>query len=94
VSETAAAGPRFTLYTRAGCHLCEALAAALAALAPGHAVEHIDVDRDPELKRRYGLDVPVLFGGGEELCRHRLDGEAVTSWLHRQPGGIPGGSRS
>ena len=33
----------------------------------------LDVDADPILKRRYGLDVPVLLLDGTVVCRHRLD---------------------
>jgi hypothetical protein len=33
----------------------------------------VDVDGDPILKRRYGLDVPVLLLDGTVVCRHRLD---------------------
>jgi predicted thioredoxin/glutaredoxin len=36
-------------------------------------VEVVDVDADPELQRRYGLDVPVLLLDGSVVCRHRLD---------------------
>ncbi|MBS0377666.1 MAG: glutaredoxin family protein [Proteobacteria bacterium] len=33
----------------------------------------VDVDSDPTLKRRHGLDVPVLLLDGSVVCRHRLD---------------------
>jgi hypothetical protein len=33
----------------------------------------VDVDGDPELVRRYGLNVPVLLLDGTVVCRHRLD---------------------
>ena len=39
--------------------------------------EEIDVDADPRLDELYGADVPVLFRGEEELCRHRLTPEAI-----------------
>jgi hypothetical protein len=31
------------------------------------------VDEDPELLRRFGLDVPVLLLDGTVVCRHELD---------------------
>jgi len=37
------------------------------------ALEVVDVDADPDLKRRYGLNVPVLLLDGTLVCRHRLD---------------------
>jgi hypothetical protein len=36
-------------------------------------IEVLDVDTDPELARRYGLNVPVLLLDGTPVCRHRLD---------------------
>jgi glutaredoxin len=39
--------------------------------------EEIDVDSDPRLDELYGADVPVLFLGEDELCRHRLTPEAI-----------------
>lgn len=61
-------GPQVTLYTRAGCHLCEQAEATLR-----DAQEHVrfglslvDVDSDPELTRRYGVRVPVVAVDGVE----------------------------
>ncbi len=36
-------------------------------------IEVVDVDSDPVLQRRHGLDVPVLLLDGTVVCRHRLD---------------------
>lgn len=52
----------FVLYTRRGCHLCE-LAEELLAVH-GQAVQIVDVDADPDLRRRYDLRVPVLAADG------------------------------
>jgi hypothetical protein len=77
---------RLTLYTRAGCPLCEEMAAAAEGLLAGHAVgiDPVDVDADPALKARYGWDVPLLFDGDAELGRHRLDPAAIRAWLAAQ----------
>lgn len=77
---------RLTLYTRAGCPLCEEMAAAAEGLLAGHAVgiDPVDVDADPALKARYGWDVPLLFDGDAELGRHRLDPAAIRMWLAAQ----------
>jgi Glutaredoxin-like domain (DUF836) len=61
----------------------------LAALGSGVAlppIEVLDVDADPLLQRRYGLDVPVLLLDGSVVCRHRLDRAELTRLL-REPGG-------
>jgi predicted thioredoxin/glutaredoxin len=40
-----------------------------------------DVDSDPELLRRYGLNVPVLLLDGAVVCRHRLDPQELRRLL-------------
>ena len=67
---------RLTLVQRRDCELCEQMAAQLAALARRQTlppVDLVDVDSDPDLQRRHGLDVPVLLLDGSVVCRHRLD---------------------
>lgn len=39
--------------------------------------EEIDVDSDPQLRLKYGRDIPV-FVSGEVVCKHRLDPEAIA----------------
>jgi predicted thioredoxin/glutaredoxin len=46
-------------------------------------IEIVDVDADPVLKRRHGLDVPVLLLDGTVVCRHRLDLEELRRLLRR-----------
>ena len=61
---------------RHDCALCEEMLAELAALGrqlPLPPIDVVDVDADPLLKRRHGLDVPVLLLDGTLVCRHRLD---------------------
>jgi hypothetical protein len=67
---------RLTVVHRHGCDLCDEMVAELQALAGVEALpplEVVDVDSDPELTRRYGLNVPVLLLDGTVVCRHRLD---------------------
>jgi hypothetical protein len=74
------------LLGRAECGLCDALTAELAALAPRlelPKLQHVDVDSDAGLKRRYGLHVPVLLLDGVEVCRHRLDATELRRLLRR-----------
>lgn len=79
-------GPKLALYTRAGCHLCDDMVAALRPYlaASGAQLELLDVDDDPETARRYGTEVPVLLGQSSEICRHRLDPEALQAYLNEQ----------
>ena len=67
---------RLTLLHRQDCELCDQMAAELTALARRHSLpplDRVDVDTDPDLQRRHGLDVPVLLLDGSVVCRHRLD---------------------
>ncbi len=41
----------------------------------------VEVDDSPALESLYGEDVPVLFLGETEICRHFLDVTALTSAL-------------
>ena len=53
------------------------MADALQAL--GIRFDKVNVDADPVLRERYGMDVPVLVDSSENiLCRHRLTQEAVS----------------
>ena len=74
---------QFQVYSRAWCHLCEELLAALEPLRRefGVEVEVIDVDADPLLEERYGELVPVLMAGDTELCHYHLDPTAVRAYL-------------
>jgi hypothetical protein len=75
--------PALKLYSRAWCHLCEEMLAALEPLARTFdaTVEVIDVDADPALLERYDELVPVLVWDGVELSRYRLDAERVRAAL-------------
>jgi glutaredoxin len=61
------------LYTRRGCHLCEAAEDMVAAHALSAAVEILDIDADPLLQQRYGLRVPVLTADGTVVMEGRFD---------------------
>jgi hypothetical protein len=74
-----------TLLSRAYCHLCDDMLAALRPLLAAHGarVEVIDVDA-PEhsaLEAAWGEKVPALFGGPPDaaslLCHYHLDAPTV-----------------
>jgi len=85
----APAEPRFLMYSRAGCGLCDEMLAALTAMpaVKGHVVEVLDVDADPAARIRYGHKVPVLLFAGELVCHGHLDREEVDKALahHLRP---------
>ena len=74
-----------TLYGRLGCPLCDDMAAALAPHLASRVIqlEKVDVDTDPDLKARFGWDVPLLFEGEIEICRHELGAAAWEAWFNK-----------
>jgi hypothetical protein len=60
--------PEVTLYSKAGCHLCESAQAALAELGARypHQLRVLDISDDPALFDRYALRIPVVVVGGAE----------------------------
>lgn len=74
------------LYTRVGCHLCDAFidelrqydAKLLARLTM------VDVDDNEADVERYGDKVPILLQGETEICRYFFDAEKIKSCLKRQ----------
>jgi len=76
-----------TLLTRAYCHLCDDMRAALTNLLAGRDITlvELDVDANPALEARYGELVPVLLLGdvasATELCHYHLDARAVRAAL-------------
>jgi len=67
--------PLVTLYTRAGCHLCDDAKNVLAAAQHRAAFdyEERDIDADPELRRLYNEEVPVIAIDGRKAFKYRLD---------------------
>jgi hypothetical protein len=81
---------RLTLVERRDCALCEEMLTELTALGRSLTLpplERLDVDSDPLLTRRHGLDVPVLLLDGTVVCRHRLDRAELARLLRRGPHG-------
>ena len=63
-----------TLYTRANCHLCGDAKRQidLARRISAFDLEVIDVDTDPELRRLYNEEVPVILVNGKKRFKYRL----------------------
>jgi glutaredoxin len=66
---------RVTLYTRAGCCLCGDAKRVLAEARrrADFDYEEMDIDSDPELRRRYNDEVPVVAIGGVKAFKYRVD---------------------
>jgi len=72
-----------TLYTRAGCHLCEEAQAEILPLLKefGAALRVVDIDCDPTLAERYRNDIPVIFLGNRKVAKHRVNVAALRRQL-------------
>ena len=70
--------PQLTLYTRAGCHLCEAAEEVIRRLSPGRAeVSVVDIDQNEALRERYTVRVPVVELDGVEIAEYEVDAAAL-----------------
>ena len=65
------------LYTRRGCHLCEAAEDMLTAHARPGTVKIVDVDADPDVQQRYGSRVPVLAAAASVMDGAVMDGAVM-----------------
>ena len=68
-------GARVTLYSRAGCHLCESAREVVARVCAdlGESFDEVDVDADGDLADRFGDEVPVTFVDGRQHDFWRVD---------------------
>jgi glutaredoxin len=78
--------PSVTLYTRAGCHLCEEAKQVLAAARrrAEFAYEERDIDADAELRRLYNDEVPVIAIDGRKAFKYRVDMNEFLKKLARR----------
>jgi hypothetical protein len=76
---------RLTLLSRPGCHLCAEMRRQVDMILASRprTWEEVDVDSDPELARRYGDSIPVLFVNGRFFAKVRLPRLAASLRLHR-----------
>jgi len=78
------------LYTREGCHLCDAMAAEVErARRDGLArtpfeLRAVDIDTDPALVAEHGLSIPVLCIEGRPAFKGRLTAEDFARKLARR----------
>jgi glutaredoxin len=76
---------RVTVYTRAGCHLCEVAEAEVGRICGelGEPWDAVDVDADPGLRAEYGDQVPVIVVDGREHGFWRVEEERFRAALAR-----------
>ena len=79
---------RLTLLSRPGCHLCEEMRRQVDEILAGteRTWDEVNVDSDPDLARRYGESIPVLFVDGRLFAKLRLPRVAAAIRLRRAAG--------
>jgi glutaredoxin len=62
------------LYSRQGCHLCDMVKETLARVAARAAFrwQVVDIDSDPDLRRLYNDEVPVVFIDGRKAFKYHM----------------------
>jgi glutaredoxin len=62
------------VYSRKGCHLCEVVKETLiqAQSAASFQWREVDIDADPELRRKYTDEVPVVFIDGRKSFKYHM----------------------
>ena len=79
VSATPPGAPAVTLYARPDCHLCAVARLQLRALQQTYRfhLDEVNIESDPELERRFLLEIPVVAVAGEVVSTAPIDLERV-----------------
>jgi glutaredoxin len=76
---------RITLFTREGCHLCDDAHAALervrARLPFELAIVDVDREADPEKRKLYDWEVPVVELEGRKVMKYHVDEQRLERLL-------------
>jgi glutaredoxin len=77
--------PRVVLYSRPGCHLCDGARAVIAEVCADVGESYVEhsIDDDPELRRRFGEEIPVTFVDGRQHDFWRVDPARLRAALAR-----------
>lgn len=75
-----------TLLTRPGCHLCEDMLAVVRPIAEERELhlEVVDVDSDPDLRARYGEQIPVLLVNERLAFKYRVTASELLRRLRTE----------
>ena len=78
-----------TLYSRAGCHLCDDMRTTIDRVSRSIplTIDLVDISGDPELEARYGTEIPVLLVEGTKAAKYRITESELARVLHARMGG-------
>jgi glutaredoxin len=63
---------KVTLYTRAGCHLCDEVKQVIESVGQRIRFEYEEFDSDPQLQLLYNEEVPVVLIDGRKAFKFRV----------------------
>ena len=70
------------IYSRQDCHLCEKLEDELRCVYKDLLnILMVDIDEDINLKKLYGLEIPVLMINNERITLHPVDHDQIKSLI-------------
>lgn len=77
--------PTVTLYTKPGCHLCEAVEQVIAQVARRRPLDVVrrNILDDPADFERYQYEIPVVLLDGVEIARYRMTAEELEAAFAR-----------
>ncbi len=77
---------KLTLYTRKDCCLCEEMKQVVHQVTAEFSLktEEIDVDGAPDLREKYGDEVPVLFINGRKAFKYWVGARELRKKLKRE----------
>ena len=72
-----------TLYTKGGCHLCEAVEQVIARVRREFSFRFVsvDIEADSTVFEKFKPDVPVVEVEGREVARHRMTEQMLRKSL-------------
>lgn len=70
------------IYSRQDCHLCEKLEDELRSVYKDLLnILMVDIDEDINLKKLYGLEIPVLMINNQRITLHPVDHDQIKSLI-------------
>lgn len=74
------------VYSRNGCHLCDVVKDTLTQLRSQADFQwrDVDIDTNPELRRQYNDQIPVVFIDGRKAFKYHLDAREFLRLLKKK----------
>jgi glutaredoxin len=73
------------IYSRPGCHLCDEAKEVIERVQRrvSFDLRVVNIETQPELEKRYGEEIPVVFINGSEAFKYRVDENKFENQVKR-----------